>query len=146
MSEMSCRKKIQRIQRKVINLLSKSEEYLNNHERSGDQTQLKLVEAPKQQGKTISKHTKSVGMPMVSQHEHDIHDSVIVTDTGFPYKILAPDRKVSSPARTIIGLSPDRTILSPGTMIDSPGRKVAPQKSKMATLDRTIQSPEQQII
>ena len=139
MSEVSCRKKIQRIHRKVIKLLSRLEEYLNNHEHSGDQTQLKLVEAPKQQGKTICNHTKSVGRSKGPRHENDMHDSVIVTDTGFPYKILAQDRKLSSPERTIVGLSPDRTTVSPGW-------KTAPQKSTIVALDRTKQSPEQQIV
>ena len=168
MSEVYCRKRVERIHKKVRKLLSrleeylnndeisgdqtqlklveapkqqlsKLEEYLNNHEHSGDQTQLKLVEAPKQQGKTIFNHTKIVGRSKGPRHENDMHDSVIVTDTGFPYKILAQDRKLSSPERTIVGLSPDRTTVSPGW-------KTAPQKSTIVALDRTKQSPEQQIV
>ena len=126
-AEFRSRAMIEKTRQELSRLLDKLNEYLNNHKTSGDQTVPKSVEVSKQNDKTVVKNAKSEGI--VFQRECDASEKLVITNTGFPYKI-SPVRKISlddriTSSKKSASKSPDMKIASSENRTLVPEDKVA---------------------
>ena len=121
-AEFRSRAMIEKTQQELSRLLDKLDEYLNNQKTSGDQALPKSVEVSKQNDKTVVKNAKSEGI--VFQRECDASEKLVITDTGFLYKI-SPIKKISLD---------DRKTSSKKSASKSPENRTLVTKEKFASL------------